>query len=67
MFLGNEMKCEVCGAFYHCFATDLINSITQGHESKILFISAYTVCICFTMQLNLMAKACDVFLSLGNV
>ena len=26
------IKCEACRAFYHSFATSLINSITQEHE-----------------------------------
>ena len=27
-----EIKCEACRAFYHLFATSLINSIIQEHE-----------------------------------
>ena len=31
-FGEKEIKCEVCQAFYHFFATSLINSIIQEHE-----------------------------------
>ena len=30
--LGKVIKCEACRAFYHFFATSLINSIIQEHE-----------------------------------
>ena len=36
--LGKGMKCETCRAFYDSFATNLINSIIQEHECKIIFI-----------------------------
>ena len=31
--LGKEIKCEACRAFYLFFATNLINSKIQKHES----------------------------------
>ena len=37
--LGKVIKCEACRAFYHFFATSLINSIIQKHECYILFIT----------------------------
>ena len=37
--LGKRDNCEACRAFYLFFATSLINSIIQKHESKILFIT----------------------------
>ena len=30
--LGKKLKCEACRAFYHFFATSLINSIIQKHD-----------------------------------
>ena len=30
--LGKRIKCEACQAFYHFFATSLINLIMQVHE-----------------------------------
>ena len=29
--LWKRVKCKACKAFYHVFATSLINSITQEH------------------------------------
>ena len=36
---GKMIKCKACRAFYHFFATSLINSIIQEHECWILFIT----------------------------
>ena len=39
--LRKVIKCEACRAFYHFFATSLINSIIQEHGCYIIFMTCH--------------------------